>query len=215
MAVRGMIFDLDGTICNTLADLAAATNAVLRQYGFPEQPEEAFRLFVGDGARKQLQRAIGQPIDEKQFACMYESYLAYYRTHYLVKTGAYEGLPVILQTLKQQGISLAVVTNKPQEMAVHIVQEVFGDLFAMVRGNTAEFALKPDPTLTKHVMDCLLLTPDETLFVGDSAVDIQTAHNCGLRAVGVSWGFRGREELTKAGADVIVDTPAQLLSLID
>ncbi len=215
MAIKGILFDLDGTLCDTLADLAAATNRVLTAYGFEAKPIENFRQYVGNGAKNQLKRAIGVPVDEGLFGEIHQAYMADYGAHYLDATRPYDGVREAVDRLYRQGIVMGVVTNKPQQMATRIVQELFGGQIAEVWGNTPDFPLKPHPALPLHVMNRLGLTPEETLFVGDSGVDMETGVNCGMTAVGVTWGFRGREELTKAGASVLIDTARELLALVE
>ncbi len=214
MAIKGILFDLDGTLCNTLLDLAAATNRVISAHGFEAKPVENFKQYVGNGAKMQLKRAIGQEIGEALFETIHKEYIADYGTHYLEQTCAYDGVEETITILYQKGIRMGVVTNKPQQMATDIVKAVFGEQIGEVWGNTPDFPLKPDPALPLHVMNRLGITPEETLFVGDSGVDMQTGVNCGMTAVGVTWGFRDSEELKKAGANHLIETPAQLLSLI-
>jgi phosphoglycolate phosphatase len=214
MAVKGILFDLDGTLCNTLEDLADATNGVLTRHGFAERPTENFKQYVGNGARMQLKRAIGQEVEEALFETMLSDYLAAYRVGYLNKTAPYDGVLETVKTLYEQGITMAVVTNKPQEMATNMVKDLFGNVFGGVWGNNPAFPLKPDPAMTLHVMEKLHLAAEETLFVGDSGVDMMTAKNAGLTAVGVSWGFRDREELQTAGADYMINHPKELLDLV-
>ncbi len=215
MAIKGILFDLDGTLCNTLLDLAAATNRVITAHGFEEKPVENFKHYVGNGAKMQLKRAIGQEIPDELFETIHKEYIADYGKNYLDKTCAYDGVKETVSVLYQKGIRMGVVTNKPQQMATDIVKAVFGEQIPEVWGNTPEFPLKPDPSLPLHVMNRLGLTPEETLFVGDSGVDMQTGVNCGMTAVGVTWGFRGEDELKKAGANHLIETPAQLLKLFD
>jgi phosphoglycolate phosphatase len=145
---------------------------------------------------------------------MLSDYLAAYRVGYLNKTAPYDGVLETVKTLYEQGITMAVVTNKPQEMATNMVKDLFGDVFGGVWGNNPAFPLKPDPAMTLHVMEKLHLAAEETLFVGDSGVDMMTAKNAGLTAVGVSWGFRDREELQTAGADYMINHPKELLDLV-
>ena len=214
MAMKAILFDLDGTLCNTLQDLADATNTVLARHGFAPRPTENFKQYVGNGAKMQLKRAIGEEIPEDLFATIHGEYLDYYGSHYLVKTAPYDGVKQTVQALYEKGITMAVVTNKPQEMATNIVKELFGDAFLGVWGNNPDFPLKPDPSMTLHVMAQLKADPSQTLFVGDSGVDMQTAKNAGLTAVGVTWGFRGRLELQSSGANHLIDQASEILALL-
>ncbi|MBR3844748.1 MAG: HAD-IA family hydrolase [Clostridia bacterium] len=215
MAIKGILFDLDGTLCNTLFDLAAATNRVITAHGFCEKPVENFKQYVGNGAKMQLKRAIGQEIPNELFEIIHKEYIADYGSHYMDKTCSYDGVEEMVSKLYQKGIRMGVVTNKPQQMATDIVKAIFGNQIPEVWGNTPDFPLKPDPSLPLHVMNRLGLTPEETLFVGDSGIDMETGLNCGMNAVGVTWGFRDREELKKAGANQLIETPAELLSFFD
>ncbi len=214
MTIKTILFDLDGTLCNTLDDLADATNTVLGRHGFPARPTENFKQYVGNGAKMQLKRAVGQEISQELFAQMLKEYLDYYGTHYLVKTAPYDGVKETVQALYEKGVTMAVVTNKPEPMAKRIVAELFGETIPKVWGNNSDFPLKPDPAMTLHVMEQLGATPNETLFVGDSGVDMQTARNAGLTAVGVTWGFRGRLELQSSGANHLIDQASEILALL-
>ncbi len=213
MALQGVLFDLDGTVANTLGDLAAATNATLAHFGFATRPEENFCRYVGNGARKQVERALGRPVPPETFEALYAWYLQYYNTHACLRTRPYDGLPAVLNALRQRGLRLGIVTNKPQPMADQIAHALYEGVFEVVYGAREDYPLKPDPASARLAMAALDLTPANTLFVGDSAVDVQTAHNAGLPCVGVAWGFRGRAELTAAGADQVIDSPAELLSI--
>ncbi len=214
MANKAILFDLDGTLCNTLQDLADATNAVLARHGFAPRPTENFKQYVGNGAKMQLKRAIGEEIPEDLFATIHREYLDYYGSHYLVKTAPYDGVKQTVQALYEKGITMAVVTNKPQPMAVDIVNALFEGQMQGVWGNNPDFPLKPDPSMTLHVMEQLGATADQTLFVGDSGVDMQTAKNAGLTAVGVTWGFRNEKELAESGADYLISHPRELMDKI-
>ncbi len=215
MAIKGILFDLDGTLCNTLLDLAAATNRVITAHGFEAKPVESFKQYVGNGAKMQLKRAVGQEIGEDLFETIHKEYIADYGSHYLDKTCAYDGVKKTVALLFEKGIKMGVVTNKPQQMATDIVKAIFGEQIPEIWGNTPDFPLKPDPALPLHVMTRLGLTPEETLFVGDSGVDMETGINCGMTAVGVTWGFRDRDELKRAGANHLIETPAELLNLMN
>ncbi len=212
--MKTILFDLDGTLCNTLEDLAIATNTVLTHHGFSARPTENFKTYVGNGAKMQLKRAIGESVAEELFAQMLQEYLDYYGTHYLVKTAPYDGVKDVVELLYQKGVIMAVVTNKPEPMAKRIVAELFGERIPKVWGNNPDFPLKPDPTMTLHVMEQLEAIPEETLFVGDSGVDMQTAKNAGLTAIGVTWGFRDEKELAESGADYLISHPQELMDKI-
>ncbi len=210
-----VIFDLDGTLLDTIEDLAAAGNWVCCQRGWPEHPVAEYRRMVGHGIPNLVSRfspAECQGAEEQAGAL--EQFSAYYGRHNLDRTHPYPGIPEMLAALREEGVSLAVFSNKADAFSRTIVEHFFPGVFACVRGKLPGVPVKPDPEGLLAVMEQLGACRERTLFVGDSAVDIHTAHNGGLPACGVTWGFRGREELVEAGADVLADTAAELLALI-
>jgi len=213
---RYVIFDMDGTILNTLDDLADACNWVCEQHGWPVHPVEAYKIFVGNGARKLLERIVPKDVEitpelldrlTKQFSDRYTK-------HSADKTAPYAGLPEMMERLKAAGVTMAVLTNKPDIAAAPMVEIYYPNVFAAVQGALPGVPTKPDPTALYRLMDKLGAVREETLFVGDSNVDIQTAKNGGLKGCGVLWGFRTRAELEGEGADHIVATASELEQLI-
>lgn len=207
-----VIFDLDGTLLNTLEDLADATNWVCRQHGWPGHPVEAFKNFVGNGASKLLERVAPPEVEltrelRKQ---LLDEFTHRYTAQRSDKTTAYSGMPQTLETLKKAGVTLAVLTNKPDEAAAPIVERYYPGVFSVVQGALLDLPTKPDPTLLYRLMDRIGAKKETTLFVGDSNVDIQTAQNGGLHSCGVLWGFRTRQELEAEGAEHIVEKPEEL-----
>ena len=212
-----IIFDLDGTLLNTLEDLAAAANHVCELHGWPTFPVDRYRYKVGNGQLKLVERFM--PAEYMGDAAMFQTALAEFRSYYAEHkedhTAPYDGIPQMLDALRDAGVTLAVLTNKDHAAAAPLVESYFGcDRFALVQGRIDAFPPKPAAPVTLHVLDQLQADPATTLYVGDSNVDIQCGHNAGLRACGVSWGFRGRDELESEGADFIADTPAELLNII-
>lgn len=217
MAFSHVIFDLDGTILDTLADLAGAGNRVCAAHGWPTFPVDAYRRKVGNGMLRLVERFM--PAEYVGDTAMFEQALAEFRSFYAEHkedtTAPYPGTLEMLDTLRSHGLELAVLTNKDHEAALPLVARYFGtDRFAVVQGRTDAYPPKPDPQVTRHVLDLLGAEAGNALYVGDSDVDIACGHNAGLKSIGVSWGFRGREELERAGADYVVDSPSELIDIV-
>ena len=215
---RYVIFDMDGTILNTLDDLADACNWVCEQHGWAAYPVEAYKQFVGNGARKLLERLVpkGVEITDQLRDQLSDEFTACYvdGDGATKKTAPYPGLPDMMERLKAAGVTMAVLTNKPDAAATPVAERYYPGVFELVQGALPDMPTKPDPTLLHLLMERLGARPEETLFVGDSNVDIQTAKNAGLKSCGVLWGFRTREELEAEGADFIVSTAQQLQACI-
>lgn len=213
---KNIIFDLDGTILNTLEDLAAATNWVCAQHGWPAHELEEYKQFVGNGAPKLLERVVPAEVEltDELRRQLLEEFTRQYNAHKEDRTTAYPGMPEAVRRLKEAGLTLAVLSNKPHEAAFPVVERYYPGIFDAVQGALPALPVKPDPTLLRRLMGELGATPADTLFVGDSNVDIRTAKNGGLTSCGVLWGFRTRLELEEEGADCIVETPEALVELI-
>ncbi len=214
MRYKCIIFDLDGTLLNTLEDLADSFNYALEAYGYPIHPVEAYRYFIGNGARKAVERSLPETarIDitiEKVLA----TFKYWYDGHYHIKSKPYPGINELLASLRQLELKLAVLSNKPHDFTLNCVQHYFSDTFDWVQGHMDEYPRKPDPASAKYILKKLGVSTDQTIFVGDTATDINTAKNSGLASVGVAWGFRGEQELTQAGADYIIKHPLDLLQI--
>lgn len=208
--IKLAIFDLDGTLVNSLADLADAVNQGLRQLGHPTHPTEAFRYFVGNGVPKLCERAL--PADCKgEQEQLRTLFAAYYQAHCMEKTRPYPEMREALDALRQSGLQLAVASNKDHAFTSEIVSHFFGDkLFACVSGRKPGCAGKPDPAILQVCMDVCGCTPAETVMIGDSNVDMLTAQNASMRAIGCLWGFRTAEELQSGGAACLAESPAGL-----
>ena len=212
---QNVIFDLDGTLLNTLEDLADAGNWVCTQKGWPTHELEEFKYFVGNGLTKMIQRLSPEGFKApEQVAATLAEFTPYYDAHKADKTAPYAGLPEALEELKGAGVQMAVLTNKANELAGPVMEHYYPGLFPVVQGAVSGLPTKPDPTLLHRLMEQMGADRANTLFVGDSNVDIRTAKNGGLNSCGVLWGFRTREELLEEGADHIVETPEQLVRLI-
>ena len=211
-----VIFALDGTLMDTLEDLADATNWVCEQHGWPTHPLEAYKYFVGNGASKLLERAIPKEVEWTQelHTQVLEEFTLRYTAHKADKTRVYPGMPELLKRLREEGIPTAVLTNKPHWAAIPVVEQYLPGLLTTVQGALPDMPTKPDPTLLHRLMEGIGAKPETTLFVGDSNVDIRTAKNGGLTSCGVLWGFRTREELLGEGADYLASTADELADVI-
>lgn len=215
--ITHMIFDLDGTLLNTLDDLAAAGNYVCGLHGWPTFTTDQYRYKVGNGMSKLVERFM--PAEFMGDALMHARALAEFRTYYdehkTDRTSPYPGIMEALDELRAMGVELAVLTNKDHAAAVPLVERFFGtSRFSLVQGRVDAFLPKPTAPITRHVLAQLEADPAGALYIGDSDVDVQCGHNAGMRAIGVSWGFRGRSELEAAGADAVIDEPGELVCLV-
>ena len=211
--IQAVLFYLDGTLVDTLGDLADATNEALRRRGFPAYPEEQYRQMVGNGARRLIERALGERCTPELTGQLLADFVRIYDEGCLRRTAPYPGIPEAVTALKERGLRLAVVTNKPEEQAGKIVRHFFGPhVFTCVVGGRPGRAAKPDPAAALEVLAALGVPPAAALFVGDSDVDMQTAHNAGMRSAGAVWGFRGEEELRRAGAGILLRKPVEIVN---
>lgn len=209
---RLVIFDLDGTLLNTIDDLAASTNYALQLHGYPVHKPEEYRFFVGNGITKLIERALPEEArSENIVQAVRKEFVAYYQQHKTDLTRPYPGIPELLQGLKSEGVLLAVASNKYHEGTVELVEHYFGkDLFAVVLGHRENVPPKPDPAIVYEILRQTDIDKADTLYVGDSGVDMQTAANSGIRSIGVTWGFRPRRELEENGASQILEEPGRL-----
>ncbi len=213
MQLDAMLCDLDGTLLDTLTDLADAANRVLAEAGLPIHPLSAYRGFIGDGSRRLITRALPQDRRNPDTVDAFlERFKADYGANWKSATRPYPGIRELLQTLTRRGIPLAVVTNKPQEFAECCLAHFFADVtFRAVRGQTGNRPLKPDPAPALDAAAQLGVAPATCLMLGDSGVDMQTARGAGMLPLGASWGFRPVAELTAAGAAGIARHPREVL----
>ncbi|MDY2778139.1 MAG: HAD family hydrolase [Collinsella sp.] len=212
-----VIFDLDGTLLNTIEDLAAAGNHTCEVNGWPTHAVDAYRYKVGNGMLKLVERFM--PAEHAGDRALFERALAefrsYYDEHKMDHTAPYPGIIEMLDTLLANGIGLAVLTNKDHAAARPLVEHFFGaDRFQIVQGRVDELPPKPAAPLTLRALASMGARPESTLFVGDSNVDIQCGRNAGIGTAGVTWGFRGRAELEAEGADYIAENPADLTGIV-
>ena len=208
-----IIFDLDGTLLNTIDDLADAGNHVCAAHGWPVHTVDQFKRMVGNGIPNLVSRFTPEGLSEDELSGALEEFSAYYAAHKEDKTAPYPGVAALLDALKGAGIRLAVLSNKAHALAGPVVEHYFPGVFDYVQGALPDAPLKPDPALLRALMAHIGARPETTLFVGDSNVDVLTGKNGGLTVAGVLWGFREREELKDAGADWIIHSPDQLAAI--
>ena len=218
MQYKAVIFDLDGTLVDSLADLSDSVNLMLESYGFPTHEVEKYRYFVGNGSKKLMERTL--PRDKAASAEFVEEalakYKAIYKEHLLEKTRPYNGVRELLAELKSRGIPLAVCTNKHNDAALTIVKILFApSTFEEVLGDRPGFPKKPNPATPLEIASHLGVKPDEVAYLGDTSVDMETAVHAGFLPVGVLWGFRPEEELVKSGAKVLLKAPLELLEKVE
>ena len=210
-----VIFDLDGTLLNTLDDLADAGNWVCQNHGWPEHSLDEYKYFVGNGMAKLVERFSPEEFrGEEQVQKTLNEFMPYYHIHKADKTAVYEGIPQVLDQLRKAGVEIAVLTNKADSAAGSVVEEYYPGVFSIVQGAIPDKPTKPNPTLLMELMTRMGASRENTLFVGDSNVDIRTAKNGNLDSCGVLWGFRSRQELEEEGATYLARTPEELAELI-
>lgn len=214
-AFDACIFDLDGTLLNSLEDLADAANYALAQQGLPTHPRDAYRYFVGNGTRILMRRAAPEGTGEREQERLLADMHARYAVNWAYKTRPYEGILLMLKGLAAMGLPLAVLSNKPHTFTLLCIEHFFPDIaFARVQGCPEGGRPKPDPGLALDIARYLELEPSRILFLGDTDVDIKTALAAGMIPAGALWGFRTEDELKEYGAKILLRTPGDLLSLI-
>jgi phosphoglycolate phosphatase len=220
MNVSAVIFDLDGTLLDTLADLAETTNAVLTGFGFPSFPLEDYKFLVGDGVRVLFQRAIpaeslDSPDSEKVLDKCVEAFNVEYATRWDRTSGLYPGIAEMLDELTLRRIPMGILSNKPQAFTEHCVRKLLGDWsFFPVFGQREGVPRKPDPAGVAETLQHWNLAPTQCLYVGDTNTDMQTGRSAGCVTIGVTWGFRPQSELLDAGAHYIIERPSELLKFM-
>ena len=207
-----VIFDLDGTLLNTLEDLAAAGNYALSRLGHPLHDPDQYRQFVGNGIPKLIEWMLPPGSGDRDAA--HRLFSDYYADHKADCTRPYDGIPALLERLRNKGVKTAVVTNKEHDFAEALIRGWFRDTVDVIYGSRPGVARKPDPVLVHAAMQELGVEPEHTLYVGDSSVDIQTARNAGVESCGVLWGFRSEQELKEAGAGRLARTAEELYKII-
>ena len=215
MTKKLAIFDLDGTLLDTLGDLASACNYVLQHNGYPTHPLDSYRYRVGGGINKLIERALPDAVRSARYAAeLRPEFIARYREHLSDRTRPYPGIPELLERLESEGILLAVASNKYHEGTRKLVEHFFADRqFLRVSGQRDGVPVKPDPAIVLEILEASGLDAQDAFFIGDSDVDMFTAANAHVESIGVEWGFRPRTELIAAGAGHIARTPEDILRL--
>lgn len=217
MRFAAILFDLDGTLLDTLADIASAANCALERCGFPAHPVEAYRYFVGEGVKVLFARALpreSRSVDTVMRCA--EHFRDAYREQWNVHTCPYAGVCDLLNELAHRSVRLAVLSNKPHEPTVRCVEEMLGDYdFELVFGQRDDVPRKPDPAAALEIAREMGLPPASFAFLGDTATDMKTAVSAQMFPVGVLWGFRPRDELVKHGAEVLIEHPSEFLGLLE
>ena len=206
------VFDMDGTILNTLDDLMDSTNFALKNNGLKERSLEEIRFFVGNGIQKLIERAVPQGTSKEVFEKVFADFKSHYKIHCADKTSYYDGIPSVIQTLRKMGVKTAVVSNKADFAVQELVEVYFKGLFDFALGERAGVSKKPSPDMVNVALSVLGVEKEAAFYIGDSDVDFETAKNSSLDFIGVSWGFRGRKFLENLGAKNIIDSPEELLN---
>lgn len=214
MKYKVAVFDMDGTILNTLQDLMDSTNYSLAKNDMPTRTYEEIRMFVGNGIKKLIQRAVPKNSSEQQIEKVFKDFNEHYKIHCADKTCAYQGIPEAIKELKNAGIKTAVVSNKADYGVQELVEIYFKGLFDVAIGETEGIAKKPAPDMVLKALKELNVSQKQAVYIGDSDVDFHTAQNSNLDFIGVDWGFRGRVFLEKLGAKTIIDNANELVELI-
>ena len=211
-----VIFDLDGTLLNTIADLAAATNFALKHYGFPEHEEKEYNFFVGNGINKLIERALPEEYrTEENVMKIRSQFVPYYDAHNSDLSKPYPGIGEVLEELQKRGIKLAVASNKYQAATTKLVKEFFPNIeFSVVLGQREGIPAKPNPTIVNEISEATGIGKEDISYVGDSCVDMETGRNAAVETIGVSWGFRPRTELESYDPAFIADNSKQLIEYI-
>ena len=210
MKVRGVIWDMDGTILDTLEDLWASTCAALSQCGMPERSREEVRAFVGNGLRVLMEKAVPAGTSPQDLEKAMEAFVAHYALHSRDRTCPYPGILKTLLRLKEEGIRQGVVSNKVDFAVQQLSRDFFPGLLEVAVGDAQGRRRKPAPDSVWHAMELLGLSPEETVYIGDSEVDVETARNAGIPSLLVTWGFRTREQLLAAGATRLAEAPEEI-----
>ena len=213
--IRNIVFDLDGTLTDTLQDLANSTNYALQQMGWERRSLEEVRRFVGNGVRRLIERAVPENVSKEDFERCFALFQQHYLVHCQDTTGLYPGVEKMLQDVRRQGYRVAIVSNKLQAGVDELYETFFRDVVDVAIGEREGLNRKPAPDMVRLALQELGATTADSVYVGDSEVDVETARNSGLPCISVLWGFRDKAQLVEAGASVFIEHPNQLLCVIE
>lgn len=212
--IKGVLFDLDGTLLDTLEDIAVCMNRILKRHGFPRHDTGAYRFFVGDGVDMLVRRAVAPSDDEKKISRCASEFRKQYHHGWNRTTRPYDGITAMLEKLQSMRLFLAVLSNKPHRTTIDMVRHYFpGQHFTVCMGQGA-FPRKPDPQAALYIASVMGIKPQECLYAGDSGTDMETAAAAGMPSLGVLWGFREKSELGEKGAQWVADTPDEVVNII-
>lgn len=209
-----IIFDLDGTILNTLEDLTDSLNVILVENGYPQRTQSEVRGFVGNGIRLLIKRATPEGLPETTLDRLHQDFIQYYQLHCMDRTGPYEGIPELLREVRKRGFRTAVVSNKADSAVKILCDRYFNGLFDMVVGERKGISRKPAPDSVNEILSTLQISRERAVYIGDSDVDIATARNAGMDEIIVTWGFKDLDFLREMGAKCMVSEPKEILDLI-
>ena len=214
MPYQTAVFDLDGTLLDTLEDLYRATNTALEDHSLPRRSRDEVRMFVGNGVEMLIRRAVPAGTDEETTLAVLADFKTTYAAICEDHTRPYDGIPDMLRALREKGIRVAVVSNKFDAAVKQLCEKYFGDLVEVAIGERAGVRKKPAPDTVYEALKELGVTAEGAVYIGDSDVDIETARNCGMPCISVTWGLRDKDFLLQNGAEILVDTPERLLGVI-
>lgn len=215
MKFAAVIFDLDGTLINSLEDIADSTNEALAAQGFSSHSSEAYKLFIGNGMKQLIRNATPENTGEDKIEQILKDFRVIYNKNYVNKTRPYNNVEQLLEQLKAMGIRMSICSNKADKMTNEIVEKTIGkEYFDVVFGERDGIPRKPDPASLLEAAELMKVSPEETIYIGDSGGDMVSAKNAGMYAVGALWGFRDRDELEKDGAQLLISDPLDLVEYI-
>ncbi len=215
--IKLCVFDLDGTIADTITTIAYYGNNALNEYGLPSIDKERYKILVGDGAVTLVERMLSEAgsTDKETFGKVYNKYIKDYDDDFMYLTEVYEGVTELIDELIKRGIKVAVFTNKPEFTALKVIDILLGDRVDLIIGNSEGRPKKPDPTGLFEILDTFNVSGDECLYIGDTSTDMKTGNGGGCHTVGVLWGFREKAELVENGAEFIIEKPDEMIEIID
>ena len=214
---KAVVFDLDGTLTDTIASIKISADKAVGKYGFGPFSEEQYKYFVGDGAATLIERCLnaGGDKEQKYFEGAFQEYQKVFEEYCMYKVEPYAGIRELLAALKEKGLKLTVLSNKPHARTVEVIHTIFGeDCFDVIRGQMEGVPKKPSPEGVFKILEDLSLTPEDILYLGDTGTDMKTGKSAGAFTIGALWGFRQKEELIENGADAIIENPLQLLNYL-